>query len=146
MEELLSRWWVNKYKLPSNHNLFESSTVFDLLIEFWEDQYYQNPIETSRNEKGEIQFVDTGDDLIDKWEKEFAEGKIPDYLEAFSQEQIDTLNRLRIKGRNKFGGGAVKPTLKATVENVTQEALKQGLNDPSKVPFPYKRFEDPEFR
>jgi hypothetical protein len=99
------------------------------LTDFWLDQYYKNPLEAYRNADGEIQFIDTGDKLIDKWEKELAEGKVPDYNEAFSQEQFETLNRLRTRGTDRFGKSIPNPTstLLDTASTVTQEALDQGL-------------------
>jgi hypothetical protein len=139
MIELLSKWWSDKYRLPSNHELFQTSTVFELLTEFWEDQYYKNPLEAYRNTKGEVQFIQTGDEFIDKWEKELAEGKIPNYLESFSQEQIDKLNRLRTHGVDRFGKSS---TMKEIMDTVSQDALRQGLNNPSTLPSPYKRFSD----
>ena len=90
--EMLRRWWTEKYKLPSNHELLQNSTVFDLLVDFWLGHYERNSLEAYRNEDGVIQFINTGDELIDKWEKELSEGKTPDYLEGFSQEEIDKIS------------------------------------------------------
>lgn len=145
--EMLRRWWTEKYRLPSNHELFQTSTVFTLLTEFWLDHYYNNSLEAYRNEDGEIQFINTGDELIDKWEKELSEGKNPDYLEGFSQEEIDKLNELRVRGTTKFGKSIPRPattTLKQATDTAAQDAFKQGLNDPAKRPSVYKRFSDPD--
>jgi len=144
--EMIRRWWQEKYRLPSNHELFQTSTVFDLLVDFWEDYYHRNALEAYRNEKGEIQFSNTGDELIDKWEKELADGKTPDYMEAFSEEEINRLNELRMRGTTKFGKSIPRPTttLKQTADTVTEDALRQGLEDPAKRPFVYKRFSDPD--
>lgn len=143
---MLRRWWQEKYRLPSNHELFQTSTVWELLVDFWEDYFHKNSLEAYRNEDGQIQFVETGDELIDKWEKELAEGKTPDYMEAFSKDEIDRLNELRERGTTKFGKSIPRPTatLKQTAETVAQDALKQGLGDTANRPAIYKRFSDPD--
>jgi hypothetical protein len=82
----LERWWSTKYKLPSNHKLFQERSFFEHLVEYFEDYYTNNPVEANRNEDGIIQFKDTGDPLLDKWNEEIAEGKAPDFWEAFSEE------------------------------------------------------------
>jgi hypothetical protein len=146
--ETIRRWWQEKFKLPSNHELFQNSTFFELLTDFWEDYYHRNPLEAHRNEKGEIQFSSTGDELIDKWEKELAEGKTPDYLEAFSPADIEKLNELRTRGTTKFGKPVPKPantTLKQTVDKVAAEdAVRQSLATPSQRRSIYKTFSDPD--
>lgn len=95
----MERWWTTKYRLPSNHKLFQKTTYFELLVDYFQDYYEANPIEQYRNEQGNIQFKDTGDPLIDKWEQEIQEGNTPDLLEAFSEEQkrsiIEKLERAR---------------------------------------------------
>lgn len=80
---------------------------------FWEDYYAQNPLEVHRNEDGQIQFSNTGDDLIDKWEEQLAEGKTPNYLEGFTEEQLASLERLRTRGTDQFGR-----TIRDTVEAI----------------------------
>ena len=127
--ESLSRWWQEKFRLPSTHELFQNSTLLELLTEFWLDQYYRNPLEAYRNADGQVQFIDTGDELIDKWERELAEGKVPDYNEAFSPEQLETLERLRTRGTDRFGKSVPRPssTLLDTASTVMQDAVSQGL-------------------
>lgn len=115
--------------------------MVDLLTEFWEDYYYDNPLAASTKADGTVQFEDTGDPLIDKWETELANGKIPDYLEAFSDAERERLNNLRKHGRTRHGH-LVKPpaTLKGAADSVSQQALDQGLVDPTKKPFYPLRF------
>lgn len=141
---MLSKWWRDKYQLPSNHELFRSATVFDLLTELYEDQFYNTTLEVYRNEKGEVQFVSTGDKVIDKWEEDLAAGKIPDYLSEFTPEQIDKLNRMRTKGTDRFGKSIPSSagTLRDAADSIAQDALRQGLQDPTKISFPYQRFSD----
>ena len=138
--ESLSQWWEEKFKLPSNHELFQNSTLFELLADFWEDYYYKNPLEAFRNEKGEVQFSNTGDELIDKWEKELAEGKSPDYLEGFNAEDLEKLENLRTRGRSKHGHIVRGGTLKNAVDSAARDA--QAIAAPEKRPPIYKRFSD----
>lgn len=97
--EALARWWSRKYKLPSNHELFLERTEFEHLVEFYEDLFDAKPLEAHRTENGDVQFVDTGDSLIDKWETELAKGLDPNFWEAFSPELQE-----KFKKRIKPGG------------------------------------------
>jgi hypothetical protein len=137
--ELLSKWWRDKYSLPSNHNLFQDSTILALLTEFYEDQYYDTTLEVYRNEKGDVQFVKTRDKVIDRWEQELAEGKVPNYLDTFSEEQIDKLNRMRDKGTDFFGKSVPSSsgTLRDATDAVLLDRAHQGLGVP---PAPFQRF------
>lgn len=94
---MLGKWWEKKYKLPSNHNLFVSRTLFDLLVEFYEDYFDRNPMEVHRQADGQIQFKDTGDPLIDKWEQQIADGIEPNLDEAFSEHSLKALEKVRAK-------------------------------------------------
>lgn len=96
--EALARWWQRKYKLPSNHELFLERTEFDLMVEFYEDMFDEKPLEAMRNEDGHIQFTDTGDPLIDKWEAEIAQGMDPNLWDAFSPEMQERLMKRRKPG------------------------------------------------
>lgn len=80
--------------------------MFDLLVEFYEDYFERNPMEAHRQSDGEIQLKDTGDTLIDKWEQELADGKVPDLWESFSPSARDGIKaRLKTKksGIMNFG-------------------------------------------
>lgn len=118
-------WWVRKYKLPSNHELFQERTMFDLLVEFYIDKYQEKPIESYRNSKGEIQFTDTGDELVDKWEQQIADGEEPDLWEAFDEESLKHLEKLRKAAelRDPYHGF----TMKDTFEKVQTQARREGL-------------------
>ena len=104
MQELVADWWSKKYNLPSNHELFQERTFFSLLVDFYADYYDRNPLEAHRNEDGFVQFKDTGDDLIDKWEQQIADGHTPDFMEGFTEEQKSALTRLRAKGKSRIPG------------------------------------------
>lgn len=117
-------------------------TEFDLLTEYYEDYYKENPLEAHRNEDGHIQFKDTGDPLIDEWEEKIARGEAPDLTEAFSEEQWKKLKVLQEKGRKRTAGR----TMAQTHEDVgagQQERLRkregwsegpEGLGKPPIIP------------
>jgi hypothetical protein len=91
--DMLRRWWEAKYNLPSNHELFQKLTLQDLLVSFWEDYYLKNKIATHTTEGGQVIFTNTGDALIDKWERELALGLEPDLLDGVSPEEREREKR-----------------------------------------------------
>lgn len=59
LQEYLIRWWSLKYNLPSNHPLLLNKTLEELIIDFFEDDFKENPQkmkEFELKEKG--QYVD----------------------------------------------------------------------------------------
>lgn len=136
---MLSKWWVRRYNLPSNHELFQSRTLFEHLTDFWEDHFANTPLAVYKNEQGEVQFSETGDSMIDKWEKELAEGKTPDYMEAFSEEQLAKLDRLRKKGTDRFNRPVARATIRDAAKAAAEEAASiEGLSNTT--PPVYRRF------
>lgn len=116
--------------MPWNHELFQTRTLLDLLVEYWLDVFDEKPLEAHRNEDGFIQLRDTGDALIDKWEEQIAAGQEPDLTQAFSAEAWEKLNRLRTKSKNmKLAPHGM--TMRETADRVTREANLQGLDVPS---------------
>lgn len=101
----------------------------DLLIEFHLDLFEKQPLEAHRNPDGEIQFKDTGDKFIDKWEAQIAKGETPDLLESFDEETLAKIDRLRKAGerRTMTIGGSFKDVHDAMV----LEAQRQGVDAPS---------------
>lgn len=99
-EEWLARWFTKKYQTPWNHELFQERTLLDLLVEYHLDVFDAKPLEVHRNADGEIQLQDTGDDLIDKWEQQIAEGDDVDLWEAFSPEAIEKIKQ-RLRNKRK---------------------------------------------
>ena len=98
----MKRWWSEKYNLPPNHKLFESQSLAEIELEMYEDLLTRkqsieselhedqremnraeelitqlNAIKRALGEKDEV----VVDPLIDQWEKDLEEGRIPD-LEA----------------------------------------------------------------
>jgi hypothetical protein len=98
---MLAKWWTRKYNLPSNHELFLSRTIHELLVELLEDRFEESPLEAHRGLDGEVTFTDTGDPLVDEWEKRIAAGETVDLWESFTPEQTARLKRLLSKTGNK---------------------------------------------
>lgn len=90
-------WWTKKYNLPWNHNLFQSSSVEDLLVEFYVDLFMEMPSEKYRQEDGTYRITDSDDPYINKWEEEIASGAIPNMEEAFTPAQLEWYKRIRKK-------------------------------------------------
>lgn len=138
---MLSQWWVKKYRLPSNHNLFLDRTVEDLLTEFWMDIYIENPLEAQRQADGEIQLTDTGDPYIDKWEEEMAQGLTPDLTEMFTPAQLERYKNLRTKTQGSVRNIELQEAADAAAANTPlernirarQEALARKLS-PDRFP------------
>lgn len=103
----LKRWWVQKYKLPPNHELFLGQSMAALNLEMTEDLWLreQELSEKVREEEGSAlnevlrQLHDVrkalgivldfatprmsgSDALVDKWEAEIAAGRDPDLDEV----------------------------------------------------------------
>lgn len=120
----MARWWSRKYRLPSNHELFQDRTLFDHLVEYYVDKFEERPIESYRNKDGEIQFTDTGDELIDLWEQQIAEGHDPNLYEAFSEESLEQIRkRTAAKQLDPYQGLSMKETF----DKIEEHAKRQGL-------------------
>ena len=63
-----------------------------MLILFWEDHYRKHPLDAKRTATGEV-FFNTGDPLLDKWEREIAMGLEPDLLEGLPPEEREREKR-----------------------------------------------------
>lgn len=113
---MLRQWAETKFNLPWTHEAFQQLSLFELLIMFWEDHYRKNPIEAKRGVDGTVTFSNTGDALIDKWERELAMGIEPDLLEGASQ-----------KLRQDDKAGRKKATRQNNVAH--SEGLKDGFSD-----------------
>lgn len=139
MLEAMQRWWTRKYSLPWNHDLFQERTLFDLMVEYNLDFFAENPLEVHRNEDGHIQFKNTGDDLIDKWEEQIARGETPNMAQdMFDEEALEKLERLRARGRARTGGlrAGGGGSMKDVFEEVARDAMRQGLEAPGRVSLP----------
>lgn len=85
----LRRWWTNKYKQPWTFKVEEEFTVYDLLVEFYEDHFSNDKkaMYEAISKDGHIRLAKTGDPLIDKWEEELANGLDPDLTEGLPIEE-----------------------------------------------------------
>ena len=95
--DLLRRWWVKKYKLPWTHECAQAATLEELLVEYYEDHYDEFPEEARKemSDDGEFYFTDSGDALIDKWERELQKGLTPDLEEGLSNDTKENLKKER---------------------------------------------------
>lgn len=73
--------------------------IEDLLVEYYEDYFEEEPGEARKalSDNGEFIFTETGDPLLDKWEAELAKGLMPDLEEGYSKEQKKELQHERAK-------------------------------------------------
>jgi len=94
----LKHWWAKKYRLPPNHDLFENQSIAELNLEFYEDLFVRRKEIMEEMEDQDVKgdsldrlfkqlnainrilgFEEqSGDPLIDEWERDLAEGRIPD--------------------------------------------------------------------
>lgn len=96
----IRRWAVKKYSIPWNSPYLQTRTIDDLLIEFYEDYYENNPkeqLKDAKNEDGEI-VLDTGDRILDKIERDLALGLDPDLSELLpANERKEYLDKISKK-------------------------------------------------
>lgn len=128
--ESLERWWSRKYRLPSNHELFQTRTIFDLLVEWELDYFENNPLEIHRGDDGEVYFRDTGDDLIDHWEAMIFDGAGADVdlKEAFLPGEFEKVvaKLERAKGQKIARSySQAGYDMRSTVQRVQREAQRQ---------------------
>lgn len=86
--------------MPWTPDYIKDLTVFDLLVEFYEDLFENDKnalYDASRGEDGEILFESTGDELIDKWEKELSMGIEPDLTEGLPEKERQRLYKEKEK-------------------------------------------------
>lgn len=128
--------------------MFEERTVFDLLVEYKLDLFEKKPLEAHRNADGEIQFSDTGDPLVDKWEAQIAKGELPDLFEAFDEESLTHMERLRQAAIDKdpYQGATIKDTVDR-MQRIVQGELPQGFKQltPEKQALLEELFKHPTF-
>jgi hypothetical protein len=95
---MIRKWWVEKYKRPTNDRLFMTRSWAEWQIEMFEDMYSERERIADRFRDGDIDskvampalaalnnVLDDSvsiDPLADKWERELAEGKLPNLDEV----------------------------------------------------------------
>lgn len=101
----LRRWWTKKYQKSPNSDEYKGYTLFDLLTEFFEDYYDNNP---SKMKDLDLPFTTTGDPIVDKWEKEIEKGLVPDIMEDVPIEIAERLRKFSGKlYRERFKSGEI---------------------------------------
>ena len=103
---------MKKYKLPWTHEAVQQLTLYDVLVEFYEDHFEEHPNEARKAvaDDGEFFFENTGDPLLDKWEHELSQGLTPDLQEGMPQSVRERLARER--DQRKKGQQRVAAVLK----------------------------------
>jgi hypothetical protein len=98
----LKRWWVSRYNLPPNHPLFVGQSVAELNLEWFEDLMLRRVALQEMIDEGNCDYSATSkeldeinqalgeqavesDDLIDKWERQIANGEMPDLDEGLNR-------------------------------------------------------------
>lgn len=117
---------MGKYSLPWTHNAFQESTTFELLTEFYEDLFDKDPkasLEVMRGESGEIEFEETGDPLIDKWEQELRMGLEPDLTEGMSAKDLARMKAEKEKIKRA-------KSLKAQLSDIDEKLFEAMERDP----------------
>ena len=84
---LLKIWWIKKYQQSPKSDEFNAYTLWELLVEFFEDFYLERPEEAHT---GNTPYV-TGDPVIDKWEHEISQGLTPDLSEGMNPDEFSSL-------------------------------------------------------
>ena len=117
-------WWTKKYQKSPLSPEFQSYTIFELVVEFFEDYYSEN-----KSEMYEIDdaFVSLGDPLIDKWEREVRAGLTPNIMEDLPPEEAEKLiNWSKRAYKKKMERGIVPPNsegiggLKSSVNGIEE--------------------------
>lgn len=96
----LKQWWVKKYKLPANHDLFQNQSAAELSLEMYEDMLLRKEeileqLETASSKASNKLYeqlnsinavlgepVAVQDELVDRWEREIEQGITPDLNEG----------------------------------------------------------------
>jgi hypothetical protein len=103
----LRMWWTKKYQKSPRSPEYLSYTIFDLVVEFFEDYYDQNRGEMHNLD---LPFAGTGDDMIDKWEREIRAGIVPDLMEDLPSEEAEkVINWSKKAYKNKVNKGMIPP-------------------------------------
>lgn len=76
--------WQHRFGVPA-HPRFEDYTPEEIVLEMWEQHYFENPdsielrgVSRRRDPKTGFVYYVTGDPLIDSYERAFARGEVPD--------------------------------------------------------------------
>jgi hypothetical protein len=98
------------------------------------DFFEKNPLEAHRQKDGEIQFTNTGDSLIDKWEEQLAQDDEVDLLEAFTPESMERLKTLLDKAKEQREDRSYVDAMNETVERIERRHAEQQQGSQHKYP------------
>lgn len=99
------------------------------MVEFQLDFFENNPLEAHRNADGHVQFTNTGDELIDKWEEQIARGETPNMSsDMFDEDTLAKIERLRVRGNAR-----TESSFKSVYDEVERDAQRQGLVIPDRA-------------
>lgn len=104
MEIALRRWWTNKYRLPITSDAWRNADYDDLLVEFFEDQILEDDdlAKELRLKYLGYEMAKTGDPLIDMWEKQIAQGQVPDLDIGEAENARARDEKIRKKAREHY--------------------------------------------
>ena len=122
----MRRWWAKKYRRSPKSADFLGYTLWDLLVEFFEDYYGEDKKrmwKDEREETGHIRLPKTGDPLIDRWEEQLAQGVEPDLTEGMLPEE-----RAKVKSKMRQIVDADKQR-REELESRQTDQFFQGGND-----------------
>lgn len=103
--------------------------MYEHLLDFYITKYEEKPLESYRNADGEIQFKDTGDEMVDRWEQQIADGMTPDLLESFNAESLAHIENLRATAKARDPYASIKDTFDAVAAEAKREHLH--INKPT---------------
>lgn len=119
-------WWCKHYHRPTKDPLLQSYTEEELQIEYLMFQIEEDPQQAyPRGDMGNIQFR-TGDDVIDNWEKQLADGKDPSEINW--DVGVDQEFLTRFKEYSKRVAERMDPALHE--RRVQQQAAEQSAQLP----------------
>lgn len=110
---ILRRWWCQKYNRPVKE--LNDYTLDEILVEFFEDYYIDNPQEKAKFERdhlGEISLPDLGDPQIARWERQIMQGIDPDLTEGMHPKEREKVIKL-MEERQKAVRGKEVPAIDA---------------------------------
>ena len=127
---LLRRWWTKKYRLPITSEHWKESFFEDLYVEFFEDLLFEDE-DFARVQRLKYLGVEviTGDDLLDLWERQIAQGQVPDMdvgEDEKAKERDRKVREAARKHKEQTGQTIYKAKLHPAIDYM--EAVREGLD------------------
>ena len=94
--------WTKKYQKSPQSDEYKSYTLFELVVEFFEDYFGENPNEMYTFAPGIL--PNTHDPLVNRWEEQVAIGDTPDLWEGLTPEQAEKIAQWSRKQSQKRSG------------------------------------------